>query len=144
MELARFQLVSLDCPDPVSLANFYSQLTGLAVEPLGDFAPENVTWIELLHEGKPTISFQRVQNFVAPTWPEGSVPQQLHIDFTVLDLDEAEQHVMSIGGSKCERKFPGLSRPGRPSVLSRSTQSLGQRPRAVGNGAWVVTSTGVA
>lgn len=127
MELPRFQVVSLDCPDPMSLANFYSQLTGLEVEPLGDFAPENVPWIELLHDGKPTISFQKIWNFVAPTWPEGSVPQQIHIDFTVLDLDEAEQHVLSIGASKCEFQ-PGesfrvyLDPVGHPFCLVRRSQ----------------------
>lgn len=29
----------------------------------------------------PVISFQRIPNFVAPTWPEGPVPQQMHLDF---------------------------------------------------------------
>lgn len=101
MNLPRFQLVALDCPDPLSLANFYSQLTGLAVESLGDFTPEDVNWIELENEGRPTLAFQRVPNYVAPTWPEGAIPQQLHLDFTVRDLDESEQHVLSIGASKC-------------------------------------------
>ena len=43
----RYRLVGLDCPDPLELADFYSRLTGLDVEPLGDFRPEDVEWIEL-------------------------------------------------------------------------------------------------
>src|SRR5580658_1251003 len=69
-----YQLVGLDCPDPIALANFYSQLTGLEVEPLGDFKPEDVEWIELDNGAHPTIAFQKVPNYVAPTWPTGAVP----------------------------------------------------------------------
>jgi hypothetical protein len=100
--LPRYQLVGLDCPDPLTLADFYSQLTGLAVEPLGDFAPEDVEWIELDNGDHPNIAFQKVSNYVAPTWPVGPVPQQLHLDFIVDDLDAGEQHVLSIGGTKHE------------------------------------------
>jgi hypothetical protein len=98
--LPKYQLVGLDCPDPLALAGFYSQLTGLAVEPLGDFAPEDVEWIELDNGNHPTLAFQKVANFVAPSWPEGPVPQQLHMDFLVDDLDAGEQHVLSIGGTR--------------------------------------------
>jgi len=81
----RFNVTALDCLDPLELAAFYAQLTGLEVEPLGDFPAEDVVWIELLNEGKPTLGFQKVETFVAPTWPEGPVPQQLHVDFAVSD-----------------------------------------------------------
>jgi hypothetical protein len=100
MDRPAYSLVALDCPDPLALADFYSRLTGLAVEPLGDFPPENVTWIELLHEGRPTLAFQKVARYVAPTWPEGERPQQLHLDFNVADLDEGEAFVLSLGATK--------------------------------------------
>jgi hypothetical protein len=102
MTNARFQLVALDCPDPLALAGFYAQLTGLRVEPLGDFAPENVKWIELLNDGQPTIAFQKVASYAAPTWPEGPVPQQLHLDFLVDDLDESEEIALSLGAVKSD------------------------------------------
>jgi hypothetical protein len=98
--IARYALVALDCPDPLVLANFYSRLTGLPVEPLGDFAPEDVSWIELVAEAGATIAFQKVTNYVAPTWPEGPVPQQLHLDFNVEDLDAGEAFVLSLGATK--------------------------------------------
>ena len=104
--LAQFQLVALDCPDPLALAGFYSRLTGLEVEPLGDVAPQEVNWIELLNGELPTIAFQKIDNYVAPAWPEGGHPQQLHIDFTVPDLDEGERHVLEIGAAKAEHQ-PG-------------------------------------
>ena len=98
--LPRYQMVALDCPDPLALAKFYSELTGLSVEPLGDFAPDDVEWIELDNGEHPCIAFQKIDNYVAPTWPEGPVPQQLHLDFIVDDLDAGEQHVLSIGATK--------------------------------------------
>ena len=124
----RYQLVGLDCPDPVALANFYSQLTGLEVEPLGDFKPEDVEWIELDNGAHPTIAFQKVPNYVAPTWPTGAVPQQLHLDFLVPDLDEGEAHVALNRREEARvpagNHLPGLPRPGRSSVLSGAVQRL--------------------
>jgi hypothetical protein len=102
MVTIRYSLTALDCPSPLALAEFYSKLTGLEVEPLGDFAPEDVTWIELLNNGRPTIAFQKIDHFVAPTWPEGAIPQQLHLDFEVKDLDEGESFVLSLGATKAD------------------------------------------
>lgn len=96
-----FSVVALDCPDPLALATFYSRLTGWDVEPLGDLAPEDVIWIELVHDG-PTLGFQKVGSYVRPTWPEGPVPQQLHLDFGVDDLDAGEAFVLGLGAIKAE------------------------------------------
>jgi len=104
----RHLTVALDCPDPLALADFYSQLLGLSVEPLFDFPPEKVTWIELENPGGSTLGFQKVDNYVAPTWPEGPVPQQLHLDFHVADLDEVEGHALRCGASKVDFQ-PGTS-----------------------------------
>ncbi|NNN09587.1 MAG: VOC family protein [Acidimicrobiaceae bacterium] len=98
--LPRLQIFALDCPDPLALAAFYSRVTGLEVEPLGDFAPEQVTWIELLNGSAPTLAFQKIDGYVAPTWPEGAVPQQAHLDLLVADLDAGEAHVLSVGATK--------------------------------------------
>lgn len=97
MNLPRFAQAVLDCPDPLSLAAFYSALTGLEVEPLNGFPPEEVTGIDLMNDGEPTLRFQIVEKYVPPTWPDGPVSQQFHIDFEVDDLVEAEQHALSVG-----------------------------------------------
>ena len=102
MTRPRLQVAALDCPDPLTLAAFYSELTGLAVEPLGDFPEENVTWIELVTEHGPTLAFQKVANHVAPTWPEGPIPQQAHLDFAVDDLEDGEAFVLGIGARKAD------------------------------------------
>jgi len=105
----RYQLVGLDCPDPIALATFYSRLTGLEVEPLGDFKPEEVEWIELDNGHHPTIAFQKVPNYVAPTWPTGAVPQQLHLDFLVREGLVTEKRFNRIRIFRVNRSSPRAS-----------------------------------
>jgi Glyoxalase-like domain len=104
----KFTVPALDCPDPVALAQFYADLTGLEVDPLGDFAPEDVEWIEVHDHGQRKIAFQKIPSYVAPTWPEGPVPQQLHLDFDVADLDAGETHALKVGATKAAYQ-PGTS-----------------------------------
>ena len=99
-DLPRLQLFALDCPDPLALADFYSRLTGYPVEDIGEFRPADVSWIELDMGASPTLAFQRVASYVAPIWPEGAVPQQAHLDFTVRDLDAGEAHALATGATK--------------------------------------------
>jgi catechol 2,3-dioxygenase-like lactoylglutathione lyase family enzyme len=96
----RLQLFALDCADPLDLAAFYSRVTGFPLEPLGDFTADDVHWIELVVEGCSTLAFQKVDHYVTPTWPEGAIPQQAHLDFTVPDLDAGEAHVLGAGATK--------------------------------------------
>ena len=128
MHPIRYSLVALDCPDPLALASFYADVTGLAVEPLDGFPPEEVDWIELVNDAGPTIAFQKVANYVAPTWPEGPVPQQLHLDFDVDDLDEGESFILARGARKASYQ-PGesfrvyLDPVGHPFCLVQRTRS---------------------
>jgi hypothetical protein len=108
VDFPTFSVAAIDCPDPLSLAKFYAALTGLQVEPLEDSAPENVTWVELLNDGHATIGFQKIPAYVAPVWPDGPPPQQLHLDFEVDDLDVGEAHALRIGATKAEVQ-PGTS-----------------------------------
>jgi len=102
MKFPRLHLVLLDCPDPFELAKFYSALTGIAVETWPGYAPEDMSDIDLEHDSLPALSFQRVENYVAPSWPDGNTPKQMHLDFEVDDLDEGERHVLSIGARKAD------------------------------------------
>ena len=83
MAIAECCLVALDCPDPVELANFYSKITGFEVVIAHNDKDGNPLWVELKDNGKTRIAFQRIKNYVKPTWPEGPVPQQAHLDFDV-------------------------------------------------------------
>lgn len=98
--IARLSLTALDCPDPLTLAGFYARLTGWDVDATEEeiTALPLVSWVELRSpEGGPRLAFQRVDGYVRPTWPEGPVPQQLHLDFDVDSLDLAEADAVAIG-----------------------------------------------
>lgn len=90
----------LDCPDAVALAEFYARLLGWRVE----ISSEEADWADV----KPPdavgagfhIAFQQIDDYVAPTWPEGPVPQQNHLDFYVASLDESEPLALAAGAVK--------------------------------------------
>jgi hypothetical protein len=93
----------------------------VAVETGPGSAPEDMSDIGLVHDFLPALSFQRVANFVAPTWSDGNTPKQMHLDFEVDDLDEGERHVLSIGARKTDYQpgdFQGVPGPCRSPVLS--------------------------
>jgi len=103
MTIAHYAYTALDCDNPIELADFYSKITGWPVEPLGDFPPEDVTWIELLDDkGFTKMAFQLIENYQKPTWPTGGLPQQAHMDFHARDLDIAEKQLLEIGAVKAE------------------------------------------
>jgi hypothetical protein len=108
---------AIDCADPINLANFYSSITGLKVDVLTENTDSNIVWVELKdNQGIPKLAFQKVSNYKAPTWPEGPIPQQLHIDFAVKDLDETEIELLKIGAVKTEFQ------PGSPKSNDYSTE----------------------
>lgn len=103
MTIAHLAYTALDCDNPIELADFYSKITGWPVEPLGDFPPADVTWLELLDKkGFTKMGFQKIDNYQKPTWPTGGLPQQAHIDFHAKDLDVAEKQLLEIGAVKAE------------------------------------------
>ncbi len=57
-------------------------------------------WVDLRPaDGSGCISFQSIDGYRAPTWPSQEVPQQLHLDVVVDDLDEAEAQVRALGAT---------------------------------------------
>lgn len=89
----RLASVSLDCPDPAVLAAFYARLLETEIAFQSDaFAA--------LRYGGIWLTAQRTENYQPPTWPDGDVPQQMHFDFAVEDLDLAESEAIDIGATK--------------------------------------------
>ncbi len=108
---------AIDCADPINLANFYSSITGLKVDITTENTDSNIVWVELKdNQGIPKLAFQKVSNYKAPTWPEGPIPQQLHLDFAVKNLDETEIELLKIGAVKTEFQ------PGSPKSNDYSTE----------------------
>jgi hypothetical protein len=104
MTIAHYAYTALDCANPVELAHFYSKITGLRVQPFdeGETA-QTCEWLELLDENNRTkMAFQKIDNYRAPTWPQGDIPQQVHMDFHAKDLDIAEKDLLELGAFKTE------------------------------------------
>ena len=95
-------LVVIDCPDPHALAEFYGAVLGWLVEGGSDD-----DWVVLSHpeggvtpdrpEGRTSLGFQRIDDYVAPTWPGGAHPQQFHLDLAVESIEKAEPAVLALG-----------------------------------------------
>jgi hypothetical protein len=101
MAIARFPSIVIDCPDPAALANFYGALLDWKVE----LSPN---WAQVRADYGQCIDFQLVDDYTAPRWPGQEVPQQMHLDVTVDDLDAAERAVLELGATKHEHQ-PGTT-----------------------------------
>jgi predicted enzyme related to lactoylglutathione lyase len=101
MAIARFPSIVIDCPDPSALAKFYGAMLGWKVD-------ASSKWADVRAEHGQCISFQQVEGYKPPEWPSQDVPQQMHLDVIVDDLDIAEAAVLDIGASKHEHQ-PGTT-----------------------------------
>jgi hypothetical protein len=99
--------VVLDTTHARGLAEFYRRLLGWRYRPgdespaPGEPDPNGLDWLVLQNpDGGPGIAFQNVDALPLATWPEGPIPQQLHLDMTVPDvaeLDAQHERVLSLG-----------------------------------------------
>ena len=86
--------VVLDTDDPPRLAEFYTALLGWQV------AETENDWITIKGDSGTEIAFQLALNHKPPTWPDNAVPQQLHLDLEVDDLEKAAAYAESIGARR--------------------------------------------
>ena len=113
--------VALDCTDARALAEFYRQLLGFQYRPgdeppaVGEPDPAGQEWLVLQDSaGITRVAFQQVAELPAATWPEGPIPQQLHLDLTVptaADLDAQHERALALGARLLEDRSGD---PGEP------------------------------
>jgi hypothetical protein len=101
MAIARFPGIVIDCPDPSTLATFYGALLDWKVDVSSD-------WAEVRADYGQCISFQQVEAYTPPVWPNQEVPQQMHLDVIVDDLDVGEAAVLDLGATKHDHQ-PGTT-----------------------------------
>jgi catechol 2,3-dioxygenase-like lactoylglutathione lyase family enzyme len=95
--IPNFDSVAIDCPEPATLARFYGDLLEWPVpEKEGDYVTLDPPG------GGTAITFQRAPGHVAPTWPDPAVPQQMHLDLAVDDLDAAHDRAVALGARHLE------------------------------------------
>jgi len=91
--LARLASTALDCADPSSLAPFWAALLG------GEVAYRSDEFCAVKTENG-WLAAVKVADHRAPTWPDPSVPKQIHLDLAVRDLDAAEAEALGLGATK--------------------------------------------
>ncbi len=101
MAIARYPSIVLDCPDPEVLARFYGALLDWKVDVSAD-------WADVRADYGQCISVQKVDSYRPPQWPGQDVPQQMHLDVMVDDLDTAEAEVLKLGATKHDHQ-PGTT-----------------------------------
>ena len=104
--------VVLDATDARVLAEFYRRLLGYRYRPgdeppaPGEPDPQGQDWLVLrAPAGGQQVAFQQVAALPRATWPEGPVPQQLHLDLTVpttAELDAQHERALALGAELLE------------------------------------------
>jgi predicted enzyme related to lactoylglutathione lyase len=90
-EMLRLTDFIIDCPDPMSLVVFYSEVTGRPIR-----AGSHQEWAGIRF-GEVELAFMRVPDYRAPQWPDSEHPKQFHLDFEVDDVDVEQERVLSLG-----------------------------------------------
>lgn len=98
--------VVLDAVDCRALADFYADLMGWTYreghEPSAPGAAD-LDWINLRDGDRPAMAIQHVDELKPTTWPSDEVPQQMHLDMSVADVETLEavrQRVLDLGATQ--------------------------------------------
>ena len=101
--IGRLHHLIVDCPDPRGLAAFWSAVLGQPVT----FAEDDFVVVSRDRQTS-GLAFQLAPDLVRPTWPDPAVPQQMHLDVMVEDLDAGEAAVVELGATRHDHQ-PGTS-----------------------------------
>src|SRR5580692_6165385 len=110
--------ISLDCDDPGPLSVFWADLLD------GEVSARSENYAVVTVDRTLLLVAMRVENYVPPTWPQGPVPKQAHIDVEVEDLQQAEERAIALGAVPAEsQRAPEIYRvlfdpAGHPFCLS--------------------------
>ena len=97
MAVARLAMASLDCADPVPLAEFWAALLdGTVIASTED--------VSVVQTDTIMIATIRVPDYHPPTWPGGDAPKRIHLDLAVADLAEAESTALRLGARKADHQ----------------------------------------
>jgi predicted enzyme related to lactoylglutathione lyase len=101
----RVGAIVLDAADLERESAFWAGLLGGCVE-------RSEHWHTVRVEGEPMIAIQLSPDHVPPVWPDG-VPQQVHLDLEVDDIDLAHQRALQYGARPLRPEAgPDVGAPG--------------------------------
>ncbi|GGX90957.1 VOC family protein [Streptomyces fructofermentans] len=91
-------VVVLDCSEPEKLAAFYKEFLD------AQDVDASVNLVEIRGADGMRIAFRRDANATPPSWPRPENSLQVHLEFIVEDMDEAERRVIGLGGRPLETR----------------------------------------
>jgi catechol 2,3-dioxygenase-like lactoylglutathione lyase family enzyme len=112
--IARLHHLVIDCPDPLTLATFYSGLLG---QPVTYRSDDFV--VVAADETTSGLAFQLVPGHQPPSWPDPARPQQMHLDVMVEDAAAAGPRVLALGATKLDGDNVYADPAGHPFCLIR-------------------------
>ncbi len=112
--IGRLHHLIVDCSNPHVLAEFWSMLLG---QPITYSSPDFV--VVAADETTSGLAFQLVVDHRPPTWPGPGVPQQMHWDVMVDDLEAAAAALTGLGAQPAGGDHVYLDPAGHPFCLIR-------------------------
>lgn len=86
----RQQIVVFDAVDLAAESAFWAGVLGGQVEAEDD-------WHMVRVDGEARVGVQLAPDHIPPDWPDGTPPQQIHLDLWVDDFPAAHREVMALG-----------------------------------------------
>jgi catechol 2,3-dioxygenase-like lactoylglutathione lyase family enzyme len=112
--IGRLHHVVLDCPSPLELAAFYSELLDQPVTYQSD------DWVVVASSDTSSgLAFQLASGHRPPTWPDPAIPQQVHLDIMVEDPASSGPRVLALGATKLDGEHVYADPAGHPFCLIR-------------------------
>jgi hypothetical protein len=123
--LVEWAALTVDCPEPSVMADFYAALLG------GTVTGRTPGQAKVDTAGGP-IYFRAVPGYQPPTWPSPEVPLHQHFDYVVEDPHAAAQQLIALGAGLATHQDPDdpdllvmLDPAGHPFCLIRSSAAGG-------------------
>ena len=86
----KHQVVVFDAADLAAESSFWAGVLDGTVDAEDD-------WHMVIVDGEPRVGVQLKPDHVPPDWPDGTPPQQIHLDLHVDDLRDAHEKAISLG-----------------------------------------------
>ncbi|MDR1821474.1 MAG: VOC family protein [Oscillospiraceae bacterium] len=94
--------ISIDCKAPLTLRDFYAELTGWEKRAM-------YGWPALISNCGLTILFMQCDDYIPPVWPEepGAQQKQMHLNLQAEDLPLAVEKAIRLGAGKPAEQYGG-------------------------------------
>jgi len=133
--IGRLHHLILDCPDPLALATFYSELLG---QPITYSSDDFVVVAE--NDTTSGLAFQLAPDHQPPDWPDPARPQQMHFDVMVEDVAASGPRVLALGARKLKGQDVYADPAGHPFCLIRRPAWAPPIPPTCTRSGWAAAS----